>query len=122
VPPHDHPTLFCSSGLTLNITRAAMAATGYCPSGRLFEAAGCGAPIISDWWEGLDQFFEPERELFIAAETGDVLRALDLPAEERQRVAARARARTLECHSATVRAHEFERLLESCRHQQAGAA
>src|SRR5436190_8946882 len=69
MPPAEHPSLFCSSVLTLNITRAAMARVGYCPSGRLFEAAACGAPIISDWWQGLDAFFEPGLELLVAHDT-----------------------------------------------------
>src|SRR5690606_15867122 len=56
MPPSDHPSFYCSSHLTLNITRGAMAAWGYCPAGRLFEAAACGTPIVSDWWEGLDAF------------------------------------------------------------------
>ena len=54
------------SKLTLNVTRAAMAEMGYCPSGRLFEAAACGTPIVSDWWEGLDHFFEPGKEILVA--------------------------------------------------------
>ena len=52
MPPPQHPAFFSSSRLTLNITRQAMAAMGWCPSGRLFEAAACGAPILTDWWEG----------------------------------------------------------------------
>jgi spore maturation protein CgeB len=121
VPPDDHPSLFCSSGLTLNITRAAMATVGYCPSGRLFEATACGAAVVSDWWEGLDQFFEPGRELLIARDTADVLGAIDLSAPERRRIADAARTRTLECHTATVRARELERLLESS-YQPSGVA
>ena len=107
MPPPDHPSFYCSSGLTLNVTRGAMADMGYCPSGRLFEAAACGTTILSDWWEGLDQFFEPEREILIADSTNSALRALDLPGDERQRVARAARERTLDCHTAMVRAHEL---------------
>jgi spore maturation protein CgeB len=112
VPPSDHPSLFCSSGFTLNVTRAPMAAVGYCPSGRLFEAASCGAAVVSDWWEGLDRFFEPGQEIVIARGTGDVLAALDLPSAERQRIGRAARERTLDCHTAAVRARELEQLLE----------
>ena len=57
LPPAEHRAFYSSSRLTLNVTRAAMARMGYCPSGRLFEAAACGAPILSDAWEGLDAFF-----------------------------------------------------------------
>ena len=55
-----------------------MAAIGYCPSGRLFEAAACGAPVLSDAWEGLDEFFAPGREILVAHDTDDVLAALEL--------------------------------------------
>jgi spore maturation protein CgeB len=57
VPSHEHPRFYAEARLTLNITRQAMAALGWCPSGRLFEAGACAAPIITDWWEGLDAFF-----------------------------------------------------------------
>jgi spore maturation protein CgeB len=112
MPPQDHPSFFCSSGLTLNVTRRPLADMGFCPSGRLFEAAACGTPLLSDSWEGLDAFFAPSEEILIAATTDDVLGALDLTAGERARVARRARARTLECHTASRRAAELEALLE----------
>jgi len=122
LPPHDHATLFCSSRLTLNTTRSAMAAAGYCPSGRLFEAAACGAAIVTDWWDGLGEFFEPAAEVLVAHATGDVLAALDLPAAERARIGRAARERALACHTASVRARELEMLLEPSWCGQAGAA
>jgi spore maturation protein CgeB len=112
VPPQDHPAFFSSSRLTLNVTRAAMAAMGHCPSGRLFEAAACGAPILTDWWEGLDAFFEAGREIFVAHDTAQALDALACDAGTRRRVADAARERTLECHTAERRALDFERALE----------
>jgi spore maturation protein CgeB len=112
MPPQDHPAFFCSSGLTLNVTRRPMADMGFCPSGRLFEAAACGTPLLSDWWEGLDAFFAPSEEILIAATTDDVLAALDLTDAERGRIARNARVRTLECHTAARRAAELEALLE----------
>jgi spore maturation protein CgeB len=122
MPPSDHPAFFCSSGLTLNITRAPMAAVGYCPSGRLFEATACGAAVISDWWEGFDQFFAPASEVLMARDTADVLAALDLSDAERRRIARAGRERTLECHTARVRARELEHLLESSWCGQIGVA
>jgi spore maturation protein CgeB len=107
MPPPDHPSFYCSSAITLNVTRGPMAEMGYCPSGRLFEAAACGTPILSDWWSGLDHFFEPGAEIFIASTTKAALDVLDLRPEERMRVAARARERALDCHTATVRAREL---------------
>jgi spore maturation protein CgeB len=111
LPPPDHAAFYSSSSLTLNITRAAMAEMGYCPSGRLFEAAACATPIVSDWWEGLDEFFEPGREILIATMPGDVIRALALPREELRRVGEAARARILAEHTADCRARQLiERL------------
>ena len=67
-----------------------MAAYGWCPSGRLFEAAACGAPILSDRWEGLETFFTPDEEILLAETTGDTLAALDRTPGELARMAARA--------------------------------
>jgi spore maturation protein CgeB len=113
MPPPDHPSLFCSSSWTLNITRGAMAAVGHCPSGRLFEATACGTPVVTDWSEGLDSFFEPSREVLVARGTDDILAALDMPDEERRRIGIAGRERTLDCHTSAVRARELARLLES---------
>jgi spore maturation protein CgeB len=122
MPPAAHPAFFCSSELTLNITRGPMARVGYCPSGRLFEATACGAAVISDWWEGLDQFFVPGREMLIARGTDDVLAAIDLSDAERRRIAEAGRARTLDCHTARTRARELETLLEPGWCAETGAA
>jgi spore maturation protein CgeB len=109
--PAEHPSFYCSSGLTLNVTRGPMAATGYCPSGRLFEAGACGATILSDTWQGLDQFFEPGEEILVAADTADTLRALELEETARQAIGRRARERTLDCHTAAARARDLEQIL-----------
>jgi spore maturation protein CgeB len=119
MPPQDHPSFFCSSGLTLNVTRGPMAEMGYCPSGRLFEAAACGAPIVSDWWEGLDGFFQPGQEILIASSTDDAVAALDIPVAERRRIAQAARERTLECHTADRRAVELEHLIADAQQRPA---
>ena len=70
-----------------------MAEMGYCPSGRLFEAAACGTPILSDMWEGLDQFFEPGRDILLARTTDEALDAIDRPADELARIGTAARQR-----------------------------
>jgi spore maturation protein CgeB len=113
VPPPEHAALYSSSHLTLNVTRAAMARMGYCPSGRLFEAAACGTPIVSDEWEGLDSFFEPGREILLARDTADVVQAMELPGADLARLAARARQRALEEHSAEQRIVELETIVGS---------
>jgi spore maturation protein CgeB len=105
-PPH-HPAFYGSSRLTLNVTRAAMASVGFCPSGRLFEAAACGAPIVSDAWAGLETFFEPGREILVARDTNDVLAALDLGDDQLHALARRARERVLADHTAERRAREL---------------
>jgi spore maturation protein CgeB len=112
VPPSEHPAFYCSSLLTLNVTRRAMAEMGYCPSGRLFEAAACGVPILSDGWEGLDQFFEPGTEILVARTTEDALGALATSRERLARIAQAARERALTAHTAERRAIELEAVLE----------
>lgn len=112
VAPPEHPAFYSSSRLTLNVTRAVMAEMGYCPSGRIFEAAACGTPIVSDWWEGLDRFFEPGKEILIARSSDDVVRAVSNPAE----IGALARAsqqRALDQHTAAHRAAELVALIEA---------
>jgi spore maturation protein CgeB len=112
VAPGDHPRFYCSSVLTLNVTRGVMADMGYCPSGRLFEAAACGVPILSDSWEGLEQFFRPGEEVLVAGNTDDAVAALSLPKGELSAIAARARERTLVEHSANNRAADLEIAIE----------
>ncbi len=111
LPPAAHPAFFASSRLTLNVTREAMAAMGWCPSGRLFEAAACGIPVLSDVWDGLADFWEPGREILTATTTQEALAALDLSDAELARIARAARERTLAEHSSAVRAAELVALL-----------
>jgi spore maturation protein CgeB len=115
VSPDYHPGFFSSSRLTLNVTRAAMAATGFCPSGRLFEAAACGAPILSDAWPGLDCFFEPGREILVAESSDEAAAAIESSDDELRRIAERARERTLVEHTADRRAAELEHILSSTK-------
>ena len=90
-----------------------MAQYGFCPSGRLFEAAACRTPILSDCWPGLEDFFRPGEEIFIANTTEEALEILDLPGSELARMAERAYDRTMSEHTAEVRARELENVLES---------
>jgi spore maturation protein CgeB len=117
LPPADHPAFYCSTRLTLNVTRRAMAETGYCPSGRLFEAAACGAAVLSDYWQGIEQFFRPGSEILLARNTDDAIAALERSPEELSRIARAARERTLAEHTAAVRALELENILQvAARH------
>lgn len=113
IPPPMHPAFYCSSRITLNVTRAAMAEMGYCPSGRFFEAAACGVPILSDWWEGLDEFFTPNEEILVAHSADDSVRALERSDEELKQIAEAARERALSQHTAEHRASEFEAAVEA---------
>jgi len=74
--PADHPAFYAAQRFTVNVTRADMVAAGWSPSVRLFEAAACAVPVISDEWDGLETFFVPGREILIACEAHDVLLAL----------------------------------------------
>jgi spore maturation protein CgeB len=98
--------------MTLNVTRRAMAEYGFCPSGRLFEAAACGTPILTDWWEGLDAFFKPGKEILRVDTAADVLGALDMPDSELANMAAAARQRTLREHTASQRVAQLEAICE----------
>lgn len=121
--PSAHAALYSSSRLTLNITRKEMARWGYCPSGRFFEAAACGTPILTDWFEGLDTFFEVTGapELLVADSFADAIAAIGLPDSKLQKMAARARERTLSQHTGEQRAAQLIAAVEqaSNSHSQA---
>jgi spore maturation protein CgeB len=112
LPPSEHCAFYCAQDFTLNVTRADMREAGYSPSVRLFEAAACGVPIISDCWEGLDSFLTIGSEILVADTTEDALGHLRRVGEaERRSIAAAARARILSRHTADHRATELEELL-----------
>jgi spore maturation protein CgeB len=111
VEPGQHRSFYSSSRLTLNVTRAPMAQMGYCPSGRLFEAAACGVPIVSDGWRGLEEFFQPGKEIILAGKTDDAMNALELSDVELRRIGCAAQERVLSSHTAKQRALELEHLL-----------
>jgi spore maturation protein CgeB len=113
LPPPEHPAFYSSSRITLNVTREPMARMGWCPSGRLFEAAACGVPILSDEWPGLDHFFQPGSEILTADTTERAMQALALPHGDRAAIARRARERTLDEHTAKSRAAELLHAVES---------
>ncbi len=117
VAPEQHPALYSSSRMTLNITREDMANCGWCPSGRFFEAAACGTPILSDWWGGLDHFFSPGEEILIVKHSDDVENAMRMDEEALLQLAARARERTLAENTGDRRACELLRYFEEARGQ-----
>jgi spore maturation protein CgeB len=113
LPLSEHAAFYASSRLTLNVTRAAMAAAGWCPSGRLFEAAACGVPVLSDPWAGLDDFFTAGQEILVAKDTDDALAAIDLPDADLACIARCARERVLDEHTASHRARQMISAFES---------
>lgn len=111
--PRHHAALYCSSRLTLNVTRRDMVMAGYSPSVRLFEAAACGATIVSDNWPGLETFFTSGREILLPGGSDDVVRYISGYEEGELRAIGRAaRERVLSCHTNEQRAREFERAVE----------
>jgi spore maturation protein CgeB len=109
VAPDRHSQFYCSQSYTLNVTRSNMVKCGYSPSVRLFEAAACGLPIISDRWSGLDSIFVPGEEIVIADRCQDVVRILrEMPEERRLSIARAGRERVLREHTAEVRAQQLE--------------
>ena len=120
LPPAQHRRFYNEQRFTLNGTRADMIAAGWSPSVRLFEAAACGVPIISDWWAGLDELFEPGKEIVIAHDTAAVREALEnlSPAQARA-IGAAARKKVLARHTAAHRAAELEDHLLEMRGEKA---
>lgn len=112
VPPCDHPAFYAASRFTLNVTRADMVRAGFSPSVRLFEAAACRVPIISDAWRGLETLFAPGQDILVAEDADDVLQVLrHWPEARRLAVADAGRRRVLAEHTALHRARELERHL-----------
>jgi spore maturation protein CgeB len=121
LPPDRHRRFYCRQRFTLNVTRRDMVAAGWSPSVRLFEAAACGVPIISDDWPGLDTLFTPDDEILIARNRDQVISILvDMPDEQRRHIGAAARRRVLGSHTAACRAKELEKHLIDLRQQKTG--
>lgn len=116
VPPKDHAQFFCSQRFALNLTREPMKKAGYSPSVRLFEAAACGVPVISDAWPGMEEFFRPGKEILVARTGRDVVEILrDMPEKERLEIGRAARARVLNEHTAARRVLDLERCVAELR-------
>ena len=116
VPPADHPAFYAASRFTLNVTREDMIAAGWSPSVRLFEAAACATPVLSDVWGGLDSLLEPGREILFAHSTEDVISALEnIGVDEARKIGHAARQRVLGGHTARHRAEELERHLADAK-------
>lgn len=119
--PALHARFYNEQRFTLNVTRADMVAAGWSPSVRLFEAAACGTPIISDDWDGLETLFEPGEEILIGRSQADVLPWLrDMPEARRREIGERGRRRVLAEHTAAHRAETLEWHFERAVQRRAG--
>ena len=107
LPPADHAAFYNAQRFTLNVTRDAMRRMGWSPSVRLFEAASCATPIISDSWRGLSDLLPPDQAIVIAETPDDVLRALALPNTRRHAIGEAGRTRVLAGHTGRARAREL---------------
>lgn len=122
IPPDEHAAFYGDCRFTLNVTRQDMVRAGFSPSVRLFEAAACGTPIISDAWEGLETLLAPGEEIVIGRCADDVLHALrSISKPERLAMANRARSRVLGAHTAGRRATELARYIAAAERQSAAA-
>jgi spore maturation protein CgeB len=109
LPPDEHAAFYAAQRFTLNITRRDMLVAGWSPSVRLFEAAACAVPVISDPWQGLEAFFAPGSEIVVARDGDDVRRALtSIGDPQRRAIGHRAHRRVLAEHTAHHRAAELE--------------
>jgi spore maturation protein CgeB len=112
LPPARHPAFYSSAAWQLNATRADMVAAGWSPSVRLFEAAACGAAMLSDRWPGIERFFTPGEQILLPADADEVVQILsDTHPDDRRAIGAAARRRILAEHTAEQRAQELESLL-----------
>ncbi|MEJ7928940.1 glycosyltransferase [Ramlibacter sp. AN1015] len=119
----DHNAFNCTPRAVLNISRESMARYGFSPATRVFEAAGAAACLITDAWEGLEQFFEPQREMLVARSGEEVaahVAALD--ADAARRIGQAAYARVLAEHTYAHRAAQLDALLEGRSQPQEVAA
>ncbi|RIK55179.1 MAG: hypothetical protein DCC57_05755 [Chloroflexi bacterium] len=122
VSTREHNAFNCSPQAVLNINRASMARYGFSPPTRVFEAAAAGACLITDAWEGIEQFLEPEREVLVAA-NGDAvsgyLAALD--PDQARAIGAAARRRILAEHTYQHRAVQLQQILDAESHAKVRA-
>ncbi|GHA53667.1 CgeB family protein [Pontibacter akesuensis] len=108
----DHNAFNCTPKAVLNISRESMARYGFSPATRVFEAAGAGACIITDYWEGIDFFFEPDKEILVAKDGGEVAAIMaDLTEERAKAIGEAAYKKVLSAHTYSHRAEQLETLL-----------
>ncbi|MDA8164717.1 MAG: glycosyltransferase, partial [Desulfobacteraceae bacterium] len=117
----DHNAINCSARAVLNVNRDSMARYGFSPPTRVFEAAGAGACLITDFWQGIENFLEPDREVLIARDGGEVAaHVAGLDPERARAIGEAARRRVLAAHTYAHRGRQVDALLRG--REQAGGA
>lgn len=115
----DHNAFNCTPTAVLNISRESMARYGFSPATRVFEAAGAGACIITDEWDGIETFLEPDREILVAADGDGVVDHVgSLDARRARAIGEAARRRVLAEHTYAERARLVERVLDGCTRKE----
>jgi spore maturation protein CgeB len=110
----DHNAFNCTPRAVLNISRDSMARYGFSPATRVFEAAAAGACLITDYWEGINQFLEPDEEVLVASSGEDVVELISgLTPERARKIGEGAQRRVLQKHTYSHRAEQVESVLES---------
>ncbi|WP_266202503.1 CgeB family protein [Pontibacter kalidii] len=108
----DHNAFNCTPKAVLNISRESMARYGFSPATRVFEAAGAGVCIITDYWEGIDFFFEPGKEILVARDGAEIAKIMaSLSEEKAKRIGEAAYKKVLAAHTYHHRAEQLEQLL-----------
>jgi spore maturation protein CgeB len=115
-PPADHAAFYAASRFTLNVTRADMIEAGWSPSVRLFEAAACAVPVISDKWRGIDELFAPGAQIILADDADEIVCTLrHTSVAQAAAIGQAARAKVLAAHTARHRAAELEAYIEEAK-------
>jgi spore maturation protein CgeB len=114
VGSNDHNRVNCSARMVLNLNRQSMAAVGFSPPTRIFEAAGAGACVITDAWAGVDTFFEPGREILLAASAEEIVQLLrSVDRRQSTKIGGAMRGRALQDHTYSLRARQVDAILRS---------
>jgi spore maturation protein CgeB len=122
VPTHRHNSVNCSAGMVMNINRSSMATYGYAPPTRVFEVAGAGACMLCDEWPGIEEFFEPGKEIIVIDSPEEVVAALALHDETARRQIGNAfNARALRDHTYALRARDAEQAFRECLQRKKSA-
>src|ERR1700739_2854690 len=109
----DHNRINCSARMVLNINRQSMADVGFSPPTRVFEAAGAGACLITDAWQGIETFFEPKQEILVAGSAGEIVHCLrTVPSKKAKAIGEAMRERALRDHLYAQRARQALEILK----------